>query len=305
MDREQEDSTTALVREGVTVNVGFYRRCFQNPPVQMSFVVLHAVLCLATLVCLGIASTFDSLCAVKQAKSIVNCTENVLVEKPQSIVMASYLMIITNAIIVIATLYLKPTCLQFCGIKEALRRLVKKGSFWSYNITYIFVVFDYILLTFKDLDIVNKALAITLVVFLASKLIVAYFLNYVFPVKFPAVNERSFIRLYLWLAYWITLVVFFLATAHAVLAITLDVAEKISPIGNVQTGSHNFTTVCQLVFLGIKATFEGRLFIFYWNKFFHGDKDLFSTFLVLKPIQEQPIPPVTVEGRSGIEVVTA
>ena len=142
----------------------------------------------------------------------------------------------------------------------------------------------------------------SLVVFTASKLIVAYFLNYVFPIKFPAVNERSFIRLYIWLAYWITLVVFFLATAHMALAITLDVAEKISPIGNVQTGSHNFTTVCQLVFLGIKATFEGRLLIFYWNKFFHGDKDLFSTFLVLKSIQEQPIPPIT--RSSGIDVVT-
>ena len=78
----------------------------------------------------------------------------------------------------------------------------------------------------------------------------------------------------------------------AALAITLDVAEKLSPLGKVQTGSHNFATVSRLVILGIKATFEGRLFIFYWNKIFHGDKDLFSTFIVLKSIQEQPTPSI-------------
>jgi hypothetical protein len=83
-------------------------------------------------------------------------------------------------------------------------------------------------------------------------------------------------------------VLFFLATAQFALAIALDVAEKLSPLGKVQTGSHNFAIVSRLVLLGIKATFEGRLVMFYWNKLFHGDKDLFSTFIVLRPIQEQP-----------------
>ncbi len=151
---------------------------------------------------------------------------------------------------------------------------------------YMFFVSDYIILIFQELSIENKILTIILVVFCASKLIVAYFLNYVIPARFPAVNERSFTRLYICLAYWITLVLFFLATAQSALAITLDVAEKLSPLGKVQTGSHNFATVSCLVLLGIKATFEGRLFIFYWNKIFHGDIDMFSTFLVLKPIKE-------------------
>jgi hypothetical protein len=200
--------------------------------------------------------------------------------------MVFYLTTITNAIVLMTTLYLKPTGVEFCGFKVALKLLIRKGSFWSYNIMYMFFISDYIIVTSKKLSIENKILAITLVVFRASKLIVAYFLNYVIPARFPAKNERSFTRLYIWLAYWITLVLFFLATAHFALAITLDVAEKLSPLGKVQTGTQNFATVSCLVLLGIKATFEGRLFIFYWNKIFHGDIDMFSTFLVLKPIKE-------------------
>ena len=261
------------------------RNCY----VQVCLILFHALLCLANLVFLGLASTFDTLCAVKQAKSIVNCTEKVLIKAPQPFVMVFFLTTITNAIAVMTTLCLKPAGVEFCGFKQALKQLIRKGSFWSFNVTYIFVVLDYILVTFQNLEIANKALAIILVVFFASKLTVAYFLNYVFPVKFPERNERNLTRVYIWLAYWITLVLFFLASAHSSLAITLDVAEKLSPLGKVQTGSHNFVTVSHLVLLGIKATFEGRLFLFYWNKIFHGDKDLFSTFIVLKSIQEQPM----------------
>ena len=255
-------------------------------------VLSHAIICLTNLVCLVLSTIFDTLCAVSQEKSVVNCTEKVLIEKPQPFIMVFCLTTIINTIVVMTTLYWKPTGVEFCGFKEALKRLIRKGSFWSFNITYIFVVLEYILIAFKNLKIVNRVLTITLVVHFACKLIVAYFLNYVLPVKFPSVNERSFARLYIWLAYWITLVLFFLATMSAALAITLDVAEKLSPLGKVQTGSHNFATVSRLVLLGIKATFEGRLFIFYWNKIFHGDKDLFSTFIVLKSIQEQPTPSI-------------
>jgi hypothetical protein len=219
----------------------------------------------------------------------VNCTEKVLIQTPQPFVMVFFLTTITNAIVVMTTLYLKPAGVEFCGFKQALKQLIRKGAFWSFNITYIFVVLDYIFVTFKNLKIANKALAIILVVFFASKLVVAYFVNYVFPVKFPAMSERNFTRVYIWLAYWITLALFFLATAHSSLAFILDVAEKLSPLGRVRTGSHDFATVSRLVLLGIKATFEGRLFLFYWNKIFHGDKDLFSTFIVLRPIQEQPM----------------
>ena len=269
--------------------------------IQVSLVLSHALLCLANLVLLGLTSTFDTLCAVKKGKSVVNCPEKVLIDEPQHFVIAYYLTSIVNAICFITTLYLTPACVKFCGFKAALKQLISKGSFWSFNIMYIFFILDYIIMVFKKLPVESRLLAAILIPFCASKLTVAYFFNYVLPVKFPAVNERKLTRVYIWLAYWTTLVLFFLATAHYTLAITLDVAEKLSPLGKVQTGSHNFATVSRLVLLGIKATFEGRLFLFYWNKIFHGDKDLFSTFVVLRSIQEQPISSIREnDGQNGL-----
>ena len=196
------------------------------------------------------------------------------------------------------TLYLKPTCLEFCGIKEALKKLVKKGAFWSLNIMFLFVVSDYIECICKELELTNKVLAGIMIGFFASRLTVAFFLNYVVPVNLP--EERTFATIYFWLAYWTAIVVFLLDTAYTALAITLDVAEKLSPLGRVKTGSKNYTTVYRLILLGIKATFEGRLFIFYWNKIFHGKKDLFSTFIVLKPIKQEPVQRIENDDQQNI-----
>lgn len=251
-------------------------------------IAFHVLLWLVNLLCLGIASTFDVLCAVKKSQSVINCTEKVLVGKPQPFLIVFYLSTIANALAFLTILYFNPTLLEFCGFKKAFKKLVGKGSFWSYNITLVFFVSDYVFIVFNQtVKSVNRAVIVGLIIFLATKLIVAYIFNYVFPVKFPW-NERNFVNLYIWLVYWATLILFFFATTHFAVAIALDVAEKLSPLGKVQIGSHNFGKVSRLVLLGIKATFIGRLFIFYWNKIFHGDRDLFSTFSVLNPIRQQP-----------------
>ena len=65
----------------------------------------------------------------------------------------------------------------------------------------------------------------------------------------------------------------------------LQSAQYLStPLGNKQPGSHEFGVVAHLVLLGTKATFEARMFLFYWNKLFHGNKDLFSAALILRSI---------------------
>ena len=253
---------------------------------QASLVSFHVILCLTNIICLGFTSTFDTLCAVKHSKSVINCTEEVVIAKPQLFVLVFYSSTVINASVVIITLYFKPDGVKFLGFKEALKKLGKKGSFWSYIITYMFIVSEYIMAIVEDLEFINRAIAITAVLFLGSKLIVAFFLNYVPPVSFPKENERRLTTVYICFAYWMILVLFFLASAHITLAFTLDVAEKVSLLGKVKTGSHNFEVVIRLVFLGMNATFSGRLFLFYWNKFFHGKKDLFSTLSKLAPIIE-------------------
>lgn len=239
-----------------------------------------------SLFCLGISAVFDTKCAVKQSCSMVNCNETALfIQYPQPWVMVGYSIMIVNSIIVITTLSIKPNNVKFCGIKRAFLQLIRKGSFWSFNFTYVFLVMDYILVI-KNLQKFNQALAILTMVFIASLLIVAYFLNYVVPVNFPEENERNFTRIFIWFFYWMTLVVYFLSTLHITLAVTLDVVEKLTAFGKIQHGSHTYKSALLLISLGLKATFQGRLFVFYWNKCFHGDKDLFSTLSILTTIQE-------------------
>ena len=246
--------------------------------------MFHVILCLTNIICLAFVSTFDALCAVKYSKSVINCTEEVVIRKPQLFVLVFYSTTVINAFAVITTLYFKPDGVKFYGFKKSLEKLKNKGSFWSYIITYIFIICEYIMAIVQDLEVINKAIAITAVLSLGSQLIVAFFLNYVPRVRFPEESRRSFTTVYICFAYWMTIGLFFLASANLALALTLDVAEKVSLLGKVKMGSHNFAVVIRLVLIGINATFSGRLFLFYWNKFFHGDKDLFSTLSTLHSI---------------------
>ena len=252
----------------------------------MSF---YAILCPVHLFCLGIAVAFDTVCLVNDAASIVNCTEKVLLRKPQSLLIVCHLSTIFNSTVVLTALYIKPAGITFCGFRSALRNISRKGKFWSFNIMFCFVILDYIIMISRDLNVMNNILAVTLVLFFASPLLVAYFLNYTQPVRYPDPEERNFTTVYTFVAYWLTLIMFFLDTAHATVAFTLDFADKVSLTGDVRPGSRDFSVVAQLVLLGIRATFAAQLLTFYWNKIFHGDRDLFSAANILKPIEEQQI----------------
>lgn len=246
------------------------------------------VICPVHLFCLGIRAVFDTFCLVKDGVSLLNCSQEVILAKPQPLVILMHLTTTVNAVVVLVTLHLKPPGIEFCGFRTALKSLVRKGSFWSFNITFVFAIAQSITPMCLDLSGINIAVAITEILFTASRLIVAYFVNYLSPVKFPNGNERNCERLHTWLAYWVTLVLFFLDNTQALLGVTLDFAEKITPLGRVSPGSHDFGVVAHLVLLGIEATFELRLFVFYWNKLFHGNKDLFSSVAILRSIQDWP-----------------
>ena len=81
--------------------------------------------------------------------------------------------------------------------------------------------------TVIELEVINNAITITAVLSLGSQLIVAFFLNYVPRVRFPEESRRSFTTVYICFAYWMTIGLFFLASANMALALTLDVAENV------------------------------------------------------------------------------
>lgn len=88
---------------------------------------------------------------------------------------------------------------------------------------------------------------------------------------------------------------FFLDSAHVTVAVTLDVADEVTPLGKEEKDSHDLGKYFQFIVLAIKASYELRLLMFYWNKLFNGNKDLFSRFTALESI---PVAPHTDLGTS-------
>lgn len=247
---------------------------------------LHTVFCVTNILSLALSSVYDTLCAVKESSSVFNCSQELFIEDSTTFQITYTSTTIFKAACFMTALYVKPQPVLFCGFKEAFKQLSRKGSFWSLNATFLMISFENFLIIFRDFEMPIKVLSGTLILFNGSRLMVAYVINYVPRVKYPQTNEKSLLRMYTWLAYWETIVLFLLATAYSTLMITLDIFEKVTPLGKVTIGSHSFSVVGSLVLLAIKASFEGRLFLFFWNKLFHGNKDLFSSIQVLKSIIE-------------------
>ena len=82
---------------------------------------------------------------------------------------------------------------------------------------------------------------------------------------------------YCFVVYWCTLVMYFIESSYVFLAVTLDAANKVTPLINRKFSDEAVKLNGLLVtLLAIRVAFSGRLLLFFWNKMFHGHKDLFS-----------------------------
>lgn len=79
------------------------------------------------------------------------------------------------------------------------------------------------------------------------------------------------------LAYWFTLLLYCAENFYMFLAVTLDAIEEVTPITNgmFREEAVQFSPLVAML-LGIKVTLYARIVSFFWNKVFHGNRDLFS-----------------------------
>ena len=221
-------------------------------------------------------------------------------------------------------------CKKCCGFMKCLRKLGKKGSFWSMNFILLVTIVYYCYVIIID---GNKGMSILILFWFMATPFVAYRLNYLYPVPYPenlGINcceiwgrVESFLSCrdqcceqnrgdstsnrhalcskccllcskccvkcsgccklyptsykYCFVVYWCTLVMYFIESSYMFLAVTIDAAQKVTPLIN---GKFNDEAVdlngLVVTLLGIRVAFNGRLLLFFWNKIFHGHKDLFS-----------------------------
>ena len=78
------------------------------------------------------------------------------------------------------------------------------------------------------------------------------------------------------LFYWISLIMFFLEALYLWIAVALDVAHQVAPLIKKEYPNEPRIKGIIVLGLGFNLAFHSNLVSFFWNKIFHGDKDLLS-----------------------------
>ena len=76
--------------------------------------------------------------------------------------------------------------------------------------------------------------------------------------------------------YWIVIITFFLEVMCMWIAVALDVAHEVAPLIEKKFEGESRIKGALILLLGFSIAFHSNLLSFFWNKIFHGDKDLLS-----------------------------
>ena len=80
---------------------------------------------------------------------------------------------------------------------------------------------------------------------------------------------------FIWqLFYWTSLITYLIETFIKLLAVLLDVTYDIAPVIERQFSDESLKGFIA-VLSGLRLAFHSKVFLFFWDKLFHGDKDLF------------------------------
>ena len=205
--------------------------------------------------------------------SIFNCTQEFLVPRPERWVLVWMVISIISSLFLIIILWLNKEQLNYSFV--SLKRLRKKGSFWSLNVLFL-ISFLYFAIRFDVENGMTKAMSTLILFRLPVTLLVVYCLNYLPRVRFPSRNNENLDAVGNYLVYWITLFVCFAENACLFVSAMLDAVLKVAPL--IQGEYHDTAVQLHgfvLVLLGVNVAFKTRLLVFFWYKIFHGSQDLF------------------------------
>ena len=76
--------------------------------------------------------------------------------------------------------------------------------------------------------------------------------------------------------YWIAIITFFLEVMCMWVAVALDAAHEVAPLIEKKFEGESRIKGALILLLGFSMAFHSNLLSFFWNKIFHGDKDLLS-----------------------------
>ena len=247
---------------------------------QMS---LYAVLAISRMLALFIFSFHDTTCVMFERASVIDCHQDVMMPSET----AKVWILIWIILSLMASVIFLCVCCRNTGdlLYYPPDNALKKGSFSSIIILLIITVIYYVYRVFvTPPGIVNEAISVFLLFWPGIMVGVMYRLNYTCPPTGNAINfERcrgrcsfNFKAGMCCVFYWVSLAAFFLEVMCKWIAVALDAANQVAPLIEKKFGDESRIEGAVILLLGFRMTFHSHLLFFFWNKMFHGDKDLFS-----------------------------
>jgi hypothetical protein len=206
---------------------------------------------------------------INEQTSMLDCHQDGLVPDPESWILAWMLLSFSSSLIFLITLCVANN-LGFLKVRRdkicTCSTWMKKASFVSFTFLIIPTVAYYgIRIKRATLSKKSVATSVFLLIWPLVMWVVVLILNYT--------RNRSDCCKKVLLFYWVGLAMYLCETAFKTASVMLDVAYDIAPL--VDPGE-NFKALI-LILSGFRLAFHSRLLTFFWEKLFHGDKDLFCS----------------------------
>ena len=230
-------------------------------------------------------SIFDAKCVIFERASVVNCSQNFFTSSPEHWIFAWLSMSMVFSLVFILIVCLNHKKLNYQRGKA--KRIYKKGSFGSLIFLLLISSVYYFIRIFTKSDETSKAMSALLFFWPVRTVAVICCVNYLPRVHWTKISAQRFTTLVWWkdcltknsnfMIYWLALVMYFVETTCKFLSVMLDVAHDVAPLlqSKFSEESGQFRGVVVIV-IGFSLGLHARLLSFFWQKLFHGEKDLFS-----------------------------
>ncbi|XP_046842587.1 uncharacterized protein LOC124436660 [Xenia sp. Carnegie-2017] len=223
---------------------------------------------------------YDMRCILFEKKSILNCEPDHVFGNELHWIIAWFFMSIVSSIILII-IFIWDDEYQFK--REKIKVVYKKGSFCSFFFFMVVTVVFHIVRLFSGKRIFSSLLFLLAVPIFTALVCIVNFVD-----RVPLLADKTTETRSLWERvrdkkvsknwfYWLALLINFVESLSKFTSVLLDVVEDLTPIIDdaFPNKSKEFRGVL-LMLIGFRLAFHARVLGFFYNKIFHGDKDLLT-----------------------------
>jgi hypothetical protein len=202
--------------------------------------------------------------------SVLDCSQNGTYPDPKSWILAWIMLSVISSLLYICILC---TADQLKLLEIVTNKMkLRNSSLASFTVLTILTFVYYIIqIASEGTKGLTGAILFFQFFWLLEMWVVVYILNYTPP---PAQSSQCVVKI-LRVIYWFALFMYLCEILLKLFAAMLDVAYDVAPVIE-RRFPHKFLKGLIVILSGLRLAYHSRLFYFFWDKMFHGNRDLFS-----------------------------